>query len=390
MRSINAQLAADFAAGWVSTVAQVTRTDGTVQSFTDHDGALTLGSTVYVPAAGLAGIKLTITNNATVGTIQNRAAWLPVLSEADVLAGLYDNATISLGFISWKNPQYGILWVFSGPVGAIKASQDGFEATAQSAMWMLQRQLGIYVAPTCRHVLGSTVDPQGVGGCLLNLSPYTYTGTITALDSPMVWQVNIPNWNQAATPNTPNAPTASVQQNVVGQYLAPGTYHYSISSIDAKKQESSTSPITSVLVQQNNPPTGGGIITLNWSAVAGAVSYNIYGNTSQQLMANTTALTFSDNGASAQSGYAPLFGDYFALGILTMTSGAALGLSADVKTMRGSTLYTLLPLGRPVAVGDTFSITAGCSKTASACQYKFNNIVNFGGFPDLTPERQWQ
>ncbi len=390
MRPISATLAADFAAGWVSAVAQVTRTDGTVQSFTDHDSPLTLGSTVYVPAAALAGIKLTITNNAMVGTVQTRAAWLPVLAEADVLAGLYDNATISFGFISWMNPQKGILWVFSGPVGAIKATQDGFEATAQSAMWMLQRQLGVYVIPTCRHVLGSTVDPQGLGGCLLNLAPYTYTGTITGLTSQLVWTVDIANWNQATTPNTPNAPTASVQQNVAGQYLPPGEYHYSVSSIDANKQESSASPITSVIVQQNDPPTGGGIVTLNWSAVAGAVSYNVYGNTSQQLMANTTATTFSDNGATAQSGYAPLFGDYFALGILTMTSGAASGLSADVKTLRGSTLYPLLPLGLPVAVGDTFTITAGCAKTAGACQYKFNNIVNFGGFPDLTPERQWQ
>ena len=98
---------------------------------------------------------------------------------------------------------------------------------------------------------------------------------------------------------------------------------------------------------------------------------------------------FSDNGANSQGGAAPLFGDYFALGILTMTSGAANGLTAYVKTLQGQTLYTLLPLGRNVAFGDTFSITAGCSKSVGACQFKFGNTINYGGFPDLTPERQW-
>lgn len=389
MRTYSAQLAADIKAGFVTTVAQIVRADGVIQQFTDHDAPLIDGSAIFIPAPGLSGIKLTLTNNASVGAVQTRAAWMPVLAEGDVLAGLYDNATVSFGFMSWKNPSAGILWVFSGPIGTVKATADGFAATAQSSMWMLQRQLGIYLMPSCRHVLGSIVDPQGVGGCLLNLAPYTYTGSITAIDNPMVWQVDIANWQTAVTPGTPNAPTASVQQNVAGQFLPPGRYHYSISSIDANKQESATSPITGVLVQQNDPPTGGGIITLNWSAVSGAVSYNIYGNTTQQLMANTTALTFSDNGANSQGGAAPLFGDYFALGILTMTSGAANGLTAYVKTLQGQTLYTLLPLGRNVAVGDTFSITAGCSKSVGACQFKFGNTINYGGFPDLTPERQW-
>ena len=388
MRSINSQLAADVAAGFVALVLQVTRADGVVLYFTDHDAPITIATDVYASAPGLSGVKLTLTNNATVGDAQTRAAWMPVLQESDILAGLYDNATVSYGIASWKNPSYGILWLFSGLVATIQATADGFQATAQSSMWMLQRQLGVYINTTCRHVLGSTVDPQGVGGCLLNLTPYTYTGTITAITNPMVWTVGIPGYGTPATPNTPSAPTFSVQQGVTGQFLPPGTYHYSISAI-VGGQESSTSAIVEVVVQPNTPPTGGGIIALNWAAVAGATSYNIYGNTSQQLMANTTALTFSDNGANSQGGAAPLFGDYFAMGILTMTSGAANGMTTDVKTLRGQTLYTLLPLGRPPAVGDTFTITAGCSKSVGACQFKFNNTVNFGGFPDLTPERQW-
>ena len=389
MRAINPLLAADFANGHISTVAQVIRTDGVVQSFCDFDAPLAVGSTVYAPAAGLTGIKLTLTNSASVSDVQTRAAWLPVLQEADVISGVYDNATVSFGFMSNINPVYGVLWVFSGLLSTIKATPDGFQASSQSAMWMLQRQLGIYLNPNCRHVLGSTVDPQGVGGCLLDLTPYTYTGTISSLVNPTVWNVSLSGYGAAATPNTPNTPSLTVHQNIAGQFLIPGTYYYSVSAIDANGQESATSHIATGVVLTNAPPTGGGSIDLSWTAVAGAASYNVYGNTVQQILANVTGTSWTDNGSGASGGSPPLFGDFFAMGILQMTSGAANGLKTDVKTMQNGVLSLLLPLGRDVAPADTFTITAGCSKSVGACNYKFNNVVNYGGFPDLTPERQW-
>ena len=388
MKNISTQLAADIAAGVVCTAMLVTRTDGTMLAYTDHDAPLAYGSEVYTPAPGLSGIKLTITNNAAVGTVQARAAWLPVLQESDILSGLYDNAQIKIGAMSWKNPGYGILWLFSGMLGTVTSTADGFQAEAQSALWVLQRPLGVHITPTCRHTLGSTTDPQGVWGCQLDLTPYSYSGTITAMSNSMAWTVSIPGYGSAGTPNTPAAPTASVTQNIVGQYLAPGTYHYSVSAV-VGGQESSTSPITTAVVQPNNPPTGGGEITLSWAPVAGATAYNVYGNTAQQLLATVTGTTWTDNGTGAQGGSPPLFGDFFAQGILTMTSGAASGLKTNVKTMTSAGLQLLLPLGRTPAVGDTFTVSAGCAKTAATCQYKFNNLVNFGGFPDLTPQRNW-
>lgn len=389
MKAISANLAADIADGVACNVMEVTRTDGVSIYYTDHDAPLTIGGATYLPAPGLSGIKLTVTNNASVGTIQARAGWLPVLQESDVLAGIYDNAQIRVGFTSWKNPAYGIVWEFSGMIGTVTATADGFQATAQSALWLLQRPLGVYMTPNCRHVFGSTLDPQGVWGCnIANLASYTYTGSILSMTNSMVWDVSIAGYGSATTPNTPAAPSISVTQNITGQYLPPGTYHYSVSAI-ADGQESSTSPLARAVVQPNNPPTGGGTITLNWAAVPGATAYNIYGNTEQQLLATVTGTSWTDNGSAGSGGSPPLFGDYFAQGIVTMTSGSANGMRADVKTLTGPTLSLLLPLGRTPAVGDTFSITAGCSKTVGACQYKFNNIANFGGFPDLTPQRNW-
>jgi uncharacterized phage protein (TIGR02218 family) len=36
-----------------------------------------------------------------------------------------------------------------------------------------------------------------------------------------------------------------------------------------------------------------------------------------------------------------------------------------------------------IAVGDTFTVTAGCDKRFATCVQKFDNAVNFRGFPHI-------
>ena len=38
--------------------------------------------------------------------------------------------------------------------------------------------------------------------------------------------------------------------------------------------------------------------------------------------------------------------------------------------------------------GDRVRITAGCDKRMETCRYKFNNLLNFQGFPDI-PGEDW-
>lgn len=77
---------------------------------------------------------------------------------------------------------------------------------------------------------------------------------------------------------------------------------------------------------------------------------------------------------------------YFSSGTLTWTSGANTGLTAEVKTSvlgSGNTITLYLQMPRPIAIGDTYSIIAGCDKTYSTCYTKFGNITNFRGFPHI-------
>lgn len=75
--------------------------------------------------------------------------------------------------------------------------------------------------------------------------------------------------------------------------------------------------------------------------------------------------------------------DYYTDGQLTWTAGNNVGLSFDVKSSSGTNVEQQLGTPFDIVVGDTFSIVAGCDHLRGTCVAKFNNIVNFGGFPYL-------
>lgn len=75
---------------------------------------------------------------------------------------------------------------------------------------------------------------------------------------------------------------------------------------------------------------------------------------------------------------------YFTYGVITMTSGASSGLSMDVKSSSGATIVLQLEFANGIAIGDTYSMVAGCAKRFNDdCVGKFNNAINFRGEPHL-------
>lgn len=72
---------------------------------------------------------------------------------------------------------------------------------------------------------------------------------------------------------------------------------------------------------------------------------------------------------------------YFSLGVVTMTSGANAGISRTVKQHTSGQITVLQPWPLTVALGDAFSIVAGCDKSLTTCGTKFANVVRFRGMP---------
>lgn len=74
---------------------------------------------------------------------------------------------------------------------------------------------------------------------------------------------------------------------------------------------------------------------------------------------------------------------FFDRGKLTFTSGPLSGTSVEVRTYTDGTKTFLLPIPLPASpgVGSTFSVNPGCDKKLSTCRDRFDNVVNFRGFP---------
>ncbi|NKB51644.1 MAG: DUF2163 domain-containing protein [Rhizobiaceae bacterium] len=77
---------------------------------------------------------------------------------------------------------------------------------------------------------------------------------------------------------------------------------------------------------------------------------------------------------------------WFAHGQLTWLSGENTGLSVEISSSRSDrddrlNLWKAMPSAP--AIGDTFSITAGCDKSFKTCRSKFANQLRFRGFPHM-------
>ena len=83
---------------------------------------------------------------------------------------------------------------------------------------------------------------------------------------------------------------------------------------------------------------------------------------------------------------------WFQRGRLDVVSGVAEGLWGMIKRdafddgVRRVELWE--PIRGAIEAGDTVQLTAGCDKRFDTCRLKFNNLVNFQGFPDL-PGDDW-
>ncbi|WP_164661253.1 DUF2163 domain-containing protein [Tropicibacter sp. Alg240-R139] len=83
---------------------------------------------------------------------------------------------------------------------------------------------------------------------------------------------------------------------------------------------------------------------------------------------------------------------WFERGRLNVLSGSANGLWGLIKRdlndgdMRAIHLWE--PMRGGLQVGDTVKLLAGCDKRLETCRLKFNNVLNFQGFPDI-PSEDW-
>ncbi|TNJ46730.1 DUF2163 domain-containing protein [Phaeobacter sp. B1627] len=84
--------------------------------------------------------------------------------------------------------------------------------------------------------------------------------------------------------------------------------------------------------------------------------------------------------------------EWFAGGRLTVLDGPAQGLwsaiRSDTSVPEGRRITLWQPLRAAVTAGDRVRLTAGCDKRQATCRLKFDNLMNYQGFPDI-PGEDW-
>ncbi len=278
MSGLNAGLKAHLETG-LTTVCRcwaLTRVDGLLLGFTDHDGDLSFEGIEFKAQSGLSALALQQSTGLSVDNTEALGALsADVISEDDIEAGRYDGAEIRAWLVNWKNVAERQLQ-FRGTIGDLKRTDGAFEAELRGLTEALNRPLGRVYQKPCSAVLGDK-------NCKFDL---TQVGFTTERDVEIVEERRV--FKFAALP-----------------------------------------------------------------------------------------------------GFAE---DWFQFGRLVMLSGAAVDLSGSIKRDRidgGERVVELWqPLRAEVLSGDRLRLDAGCDKRFETCLFKFDNLVNYQGFPDI-PGDDW-
>lgn len=144
-------------AGGATTLARafaVTRKDGAVLGFTDHDRDLSFEGITFRADSGLTAkalqqtTGLAVDNTEAFGALRSDA-----IAEADILAGRYDGADVRAWLVNWADPDIRALQ-FRGTLGEIVRSGGAFTAELRGLSEALNQPVGLIYHSRCSAVLG--------------------------------------------------------------------------------------------------------------------------------------------------------------------------------------------------------------------------------------------
>lgn len=156
MRSIPTALQSKLDAG-VTTLARcwvLTRRDGVVHGFTDHDEDVVIGDitcragTGFTASEATSRFDLSVANAEISGALADSS-----LSEADLAAGRYDAARIETWLVDWSEPALQVLTA-RGSLGEVKREGPAFTAELRGLADLLSQESGRLYTAKCNADLG--------------------------------------------------------------------------------------------------------------------------------------------------------------------------------------------------------------------------------------------
>lgn len=153
---------------------KLTRNDAVVQGFTDHDGDVVFDGVTYSAASGFTAsevqslLGLAVDNLTVTGALAD-----DTINEADLAAGLYDNAAIEIWRVNWASPDQRVL-MRKANLGEVKRGKTAFQAELRGLAQALNQPVGRAYGNGCDADLGDA-------RCTIDLSNALYKGTGTVI-----------------------------------------------------------------------------------------------------------------------------------------------------------------------------------------------------------------
>ncbi|UJW76556.1 DUF2163 domain-containing protein [Rhizobium sp. SL42] len=182
MRTLPEALKAHIASGETTLCRawRLTRQDGAVLGFTEHDHALDFAGTTFEAASGFAATEARAASGLQAPAAGVEGGFSSVsISEADLAAGRYDGARVELFMVNWQVPRDQHVLLAVQEIGEVSRAGPGFTAELRSFAHRLQQPTGRIYNRRCDAELGDIrcrVD--------LAIAGRRVTGLVAAVETP--------------------------------------------------------------------------------------------------------------------------------------------------------------------------------------------------------------
>lgn len=184
MRNLPPPLASHLASGTTNLCRcwRLTRRDGTVTGFTDHDRDLAFDGVIYAAATGLAPsdaesqLGLAVSGGEVSGALMSAG-----LSESDIAAGKYDDAEVTTYLVNWADVSQRLLLDVAS-IGEVRRADNHFIAELRGPAHRYDEAQGRLYQANCDADLG---DDR----CKVTLAGLTIADSISEFISTLIIKV---------------------------------------------------------------------------------------------------------------------------------------------------------------------------------------------------------
>jgi uncharacterized phage protein (TIGR02218 family) len=156
MRNLSPHMQAALSRGATTlcTCWRLTRSDGIITGFTDHDCDIAFDGGNYTAMSGLVSTAFESSAGLAIGGAEvSGALSAQSLSESDLYNGLFDNARVDIFRVDWSAPENHVL-LETGVIGEVRRSEHAFTAELRSLAHELDQERGRLYHAGCDADLG--------------------------------------------------------------------------------------------------------------------------------------------------------------------------------------------------------------------------------------------